>query len=151
MHKKTIDGKLSKRAQKKRKGAILNVIVFEKPTLGFWVSITNIISFYLSSILSVVQGRNNRNLDINNALRSYNAFKKTIDKFKEKIDIVLHEQLNEFVMEATIINKILSQYLDSKHAINDDDAQTLYAKVFKVQYLLSSLQKSLKHFIQKSK
>lgn len=150
MTKKTISTKTSAGLKtKKRKGLVQNAIVFQKPDLGFWASITNIVSFYITSIASISQNQNKRTININNALRTSNAFKKTIERFHEEIGTALHEQLNAFLMEATIIDTILSQYKKSKQELNKEDIQTLHAKLFKIQYILSSLQKSFKEFIKK--
>ncbi len=133
---------------KKQKGRLLNALVFEKPNVSFWVSTTNIIAFYISNLLTIVNDDTNREKNINNALRSVTAFKKNIKLFYRKIGTVLREELNAFLIEAAEINKILKRYTAVSGAFNEEDIQELYAKVFKVQYLHSCLQKSFRRFVQ---
>lgn len=130
----------------KNKGRVVSAVIFKKPSVSFWATIANNISFYMDTIQSLVFDEKNRITAISNALRCSNAVRRMIEEYQDEAGTVLRELLSEFIMEADLIDKILNQVQQNNYLISEEDSLFLYSRVFKINFFLFSLNKNFKRF-----
>ena len=71
-------------------------------------------------------------------------FTKLINENKDTINTTGLQSLNEFMMEAESINKIIRKYQNSKVDLDIIESSILYSKLFRLQYILTMFRQGLK-------
>lgn len=132
------------KTKNKEEGRYLDAVVFEKHDSRFLLQVINIIAFYLECINDFIQNKTLRNQNIHKATSCLDRFVKLINKNSDTIDTTGIQPLNEFVMEAESIHKIMGKYQNSKVDLDIIDSSILYSKLFRLQYILTMFRQGMK-------
>ena len=125
-------------------GQFFDALIFETPDVKFILQAINVIAFYLECVSEFTAGKTDRDQNIEKALSCTDKFKKMIEDHKKNGKRSNIQSINEFIMEADIVNKIIKKYLNSKTAVDVEESSELFSKLFRLQYILSVLREELK-------
>ncbi len=125
-------------------GHFFDALIFETPDVKFILQAINVIAFYLECVSEFTAGKTNRDQNIEKALSCTDRFKKMIEEHRNNGNNNKHQSINEFMMEADVVNKIIKKYLNSQVTVDAEESSKLFSKLFRLQYILSILREELK-------
>jgi len=131
-----------KQIKNKRQAKYVDAIIFSSPDVRSLLQIVNIIAFYFECVRDAITTKIDRAQNIGKALSSTEKFKKLIKD--KKIDGADNQAINEFLMEADVINNTIRKYQNSSAAIDLDESSLLFSKLFRLQYILSILRAEMR-------
>jgi hypothetical protein len=134
------DGKKKVRHQ----GQFYDALIFESPDVKFILQAINVIAYYLECVSEFTENKADRNINIQKAISCTDRFNKIVEENKNKGNGAGLQSINEFVMEADVVNKIIEKYLNSNINLDVEESSKLYSKLFRLQYILSVLREELK-------
>lgn len=143
MIKETKDKSPSKKKIRPQ-GQFFDALIFETPDVKFILQAINVIAFYLECVSEFTAGKTDRDQNIQKALSCTDKFKKMIENHKNNSNGNSLQSINEFIMEADVVNKIIKKYLNSKVTVDVEESSELFSKLFRLQYILSVLREELK-------
>lgn len=141
---KDIKKKQTDKTKNREQGQYFDAIVFDKPDSRFLLQVTNIIAFYLECVYDFTKSKTMRNQNIHKATSCVDKFNKLINGNSDTVNMTGLQSLNEFVMEAESINKIIRKYQNSKVDLDIIESSILYSKLFRLQYILTMFRQELK-------
>ena len=136
--------KKAEKTKNREQGQYVDAIVFDRPDSRFLLQVTNIIAFYLECVHDFTKSKTLRNQNIHKAASCLDKFTKLINENKDTINTTGLQSLNEFMMEAESINKIIRKYQNSKVDLDIIESSILYSKLFRLQYILTMFRQGLK-------
>ena len=136
--------KKAQKATNREQGQYVDAIVFDKPDSRFLLQVTNIIAFYLECVYDFTKSKSMQNKNIHKATSCLDKFTKLVNENSDTINTTGMQSLNEFIMEAESINKILKKYQNSKVDLDTIESSILHSKLFRLQYILTMFRQGLK-------